>query len=802
LADRPKPSDVELQVLSLLWREGPLTARQVLERLPDGKERAYTTVLTTLQVMEKKKLVTHERNGVAHVYSAIVKQNQVLRPLLRGLIDKVFGGSAATDFTAAGGNTYDNEMFLVGNTGLSHERNASISGGTETTRYFASGLIKHDGGIVRNTFSDKQSLRLNIDQQIASRLNLQLATEAIHTAADRGMTDNENNGTSWYASMSTTPNFFDLRGTCGGQKTLAVRCSDGSTPIYPRNPYASSNPLQTTALFQNREAVWRILMTSRMTLDILNKPQHTLKLLSTAGGDIFTQKNAVYSPPELQFEADDGFLGTSVLSFSQNQSFNVNGNLVYTFKTSSGTTATTQGGIQYETRNLNIDRTMAENLVGGLQNIRNATFYRFIEQDLQIQKDFGFFAQEEFLTLGEKLLLTAGLRGDQSSNNGDPNKIFYYPKGSASYRFPNLKRGLVDELKLRAAVGESGNQPLYGQKYTALSPLNVGGVPAAQIAGSAAATNIVPERELEIEGGLDATLFGGRANFEGTVYKKRITDLLLQRSLAPSFGFTSEFLNGGILSTKGIELSLSGFIIQSRSTQWNPRLSFHTFRSTIDSLPVPKFGGCGFGGGSPRIEQGGSATAIYGTDSTVTVDPVSGAPVAKGACIKIGENRPDYTLQPRNDFNFKALHLSFTLDRQKGGMVTNLTWWSDDQNQNSVDFDTPAADGRPLGIVRPLQFASGNRYSKIYVQDASYLKLREATLSVDVPQSLVRKLWSGSRYVRVSVSGRNLLTLTGYRGVDQESRWVAEQNTSQRLGQELWAYPPSRTFWFSVDVGF
>jgi hypothetical protein len=119
-----------------------------------------------------------------------------------------------------------------------------------------------------------------------------------------------------------------------------------------------------------------------------------------------------------------------------------------------------------------------------------------------------------------------------------------------------------------------------------------------------------------------------------------------------------------------------------------------------------------------------------------------------------------------------------------------------------VDWDTPSADGRPLGIVRPLQFASGGRYSKVYVQDASYLKLREATLSIDVPQSLVRKVWSGSRYVRMSLSGRNLLTVTGYRGVDQESRWVAEQNTSQRLGQELWAYPPSRTFWFSVDVGF
>src|SRR6185436_98347 len=174
-------------------------------------------------------------------------------------------------------------------------------------------------------------------------------------------------------------------------KTTSTRCSDGSVPVYPRNPYASSNPLQTTALFQNRESVWRILMTSRITLDVLAKPQHTFKILGTAGGDIFTQKNAIFSPPELQFEADDGFLGTSVLSFSQSQNFNLNGNAVYVFKSSGGTSATTKAGVQYETRNLNIDRTMAENLVGGLQNIRNATFYRFIEQELQQVKDFGFF---------------------------------------------------------------------------------------------------------------------------------------------------------------------------------------------------------------------------------------------------------------------------------------------------------------------------------------------------------------------------------------------------------------------------
>src|SRR5205807_3975313 len=120
----------------------------------------------------------------------------------------------------------------------------------ETTRYCASTLVKHDGAIIHATYADKQPLRLNIDQTVGNRLTMGLSTEAIHTAADRGLTNHEHNGTSWYASMSTTPTFFDLRGTCSGQKTTNIRCSDGSVPIYPLNPYAASNPLQSTALFQ------------------------------------------------------------------------------------------------------------------------------------------------------------------------------------------------------------------------------------------------------------------------------------------------------------------------------------------------------------------------------------------------------------------------------------------------------------------------------------------------------------------------------------------------------------------------
>jgi BlaI family transcriptional regulator, penicillinase repressor len=90
-----KPSELELQVLSVLWGAGPRTARQVRELLSDGKPRAYTTVLTVMQVMEKKGLLTHTRDGTTHVYKPAVTKRQVLRPLLRGLVERVFGGSTS-----------------------------------------------------------------------------------------------------------------------------------------------------------------------------------------------------------------------------------------------------------------------------------------------------------------------------------------------------------------------------------------------------------------------------------------------------------------------------------------------------------------------------------------------------------------------------------------------------------------------------------------------------------------------------------------------------------------------------------
>jgi BlaI family transcriptional regulator, penicillinase repressor len=90
----PKPSDLELQILALLWRHGPMTVRQVLESLPDQRKRAYTSVLSIIQIMEKKGFLTHTQSGNTHIYSPTLTRAKVLGQHMRRLVTQIFNKSA------------------------------------------------------------------------------------------------------------------------------------------------------------------------------------------------------------------------------------------------------------------------------------------------------------------------------------------------------------------------------------------------------------------------------------------------------------------------------------------------------------------------------------------------------------------------------------------------------------------------------------------------------------------------------------------------------------------------------------
>src|SRR5262249_37089941 len=262
-------------------------------------------------------------------------------------------------------------------------------------------------------------------------------------------------------------------------------------------------------------------------------------------------------------------------------------------------------------------------------------------------------------TMGEKLLLTAGLRADRSSNNADATKFLYYPKGAASYRL-HFGNGALSDLKVRAAFGQSGNQPLYGQKFTGLLSGVISGLNGIIFQGTRGSATLGPERQREIEAGFDATLIGGRAILEFTGYEKHISDLLLQRQLPPYSGFTQEIFNGGVMRTRGVEAALNVIALQKSSVQWSSRVTFAKNRAIITKLPVPEYRPGSQLTGFHIIKEGYSPTDVFGFDSTATTaDPVFAATCTQtstgctGGLVKIGDKEPNFTMGISNDLTIK-----------------------------------------------------------------------------------------------------------------------------------------------------
>jgi TonB-linked SusC/RagA family outer membrane protein len=692
-------------------------------------------------------------------------------------VDARYGANFAANNGYTPGLAFDLEKQLAHRKSLANETSLSLSGGGEGTQYYVSGQVQNTPGIIDNTGFQRQSVRLNLNQQVSPRVHAALTTNVLHTLADRGLTNNDNSGTSYYVVLSGTPSFANLQ-----------RRSDGS---FRNNPVVPSNPLQTAALSTNNENVWRFLSSGTLDYDLVRSERHALRLVGKGGLDFFNQDNSLFFPPDLQFEGSDGEFGTALLKESNNLSLNLDVNAVHTYTPASGKwNATTSVGIQHTRRRLNVLQNEGYNLVGGQENIDAAT-RKVVLRNRDLRKNLGYFLQEEVLADQDRLLLTAGIRADQSSLNADASKLFWYPKAAGSYRF--LKpASFVDEVKLRVAYGESGQEPDYGQKFTRLDATkNVEGLPGIVVLGTIGAPDLHPEREREIEGGFDAYFWNQTASLEFSVYQKNMSDLLVPRQLHESSGYITEFLNGGAMKTKGLEIAAAATPIQRGNFSWLSRVTFSTTKSTITKLDVPAFetGGFGTSIGAFKIEKGASATQIVGNDT-----------LSNGSVVvtKVGEANPKFRMGFVNDVSVGAFTFHTVLDWQNGGSILNLTKLLYDFGQVTKDYDKPIpGDTVTVGRRRIKGFG---KVTKNWIESATFLKLRELTLSYNLPRSVVGGLWRGARYATVSLSARNLFLSAPYDGLDPEVSNFGNQPIARNI--DVAPFPPSRSFWLTVDLGF
>jgi TonB-linked SusC/RagA family outer membrane protein len=665
---------------------------------------------------------------------------------------------------------FDHEQELAGQKKLAVETIASVTGGTDNTRYYASGTLQNEPGIIPNTGFGRESIRLNLDQHFSSKLTMQLNTNVLHTRAKRSITNNDNNGVSLYYVLTGTPSYVDLRQNADG--------------TFPDNPFQASNPLATAAKVDNKEDVWRFLASNRLQWTPVTTGRSSLILSAVGGLDYFIQKNAIFSPPDLQYESLDGLLGTSLLNNSDNLNLNLDGHAVHTLH-GSGFTATTSAGVQYGRRSLDINRITSRNLIAGQSNVSAGTAVTVGENRSKI-KNLGVFAQEELLLMGERLALTAGLRADQASLDADPSHLSWYPKVAGSYRFEGRASSALNELKLRAAFGQTGNEPLYGQRFTPLnSTLNIGGLPGLVTLGTVGSADLRPERNQEIEVGFDGLFLRNRLSIEASGYQKSVKDLLLTRNLPPSSGFAQEIFNGGKLRVRGVEVAAAWIPLQRRDVQWDLRSTFAKNFSRITELPVPTFQTGGFGSslGAFQIEEGKSATQIVGTDTL----PGGGV---TSTDVVLGDANPDFRMSFTSDLSYRKVTIHALVDWQQGGNVVNLTRLLQDAFGNAPDGDA--------GNTRIGAWAGGA--ASTYIEPATFVKVREISVSWALPSALARSVWGGVRTASIALSARNLFWLaTPYHGFDPEVSNFGNQPIARNI--DVTPYPPSRSFFLTINLG-
>jgi TonB-linked SusC/RagA family outer membrane protein len=676
----------------------------------------------------------------------------------------------------AAGKIYDYEKEMYGRTGQILNTSLSVSGGGEKTTFYLSGNRRQEEGIIKRTGYFNNSVRLNIDHKLSDNISLGVTTNYIYSSSDRGLTNNDNNGVTYGVALSSTPNFVDLHPNSLGE--------------YPINPFAASNPLQTRDKMKNNETTNRFVGGANLEVHLQQSEHSHTRFIGRGGVDYFNYKTIALFPRDLQFEAN-AQQGHSIQGNTNNNNANLGGFLVNTFTPVSSLSLSSTVGATLETGYMDNIVTGATNIVSGQSNL-DASANTTTRQFRAKYRDNGLFIQED-LSLIDAITISGGVRFDRSTNNGDYKKYYVFPKGALSVNFAKMDWWKVDgiqNLKLRAAYGQSGNVPPYGSKFTGMLGNNIGGLPGVLVDNLQGNPDIKPERQSEFETGLDISVLDGKVSLEATYYNKRIQDVLLRHSLPASSGYSAEWKNSGDLRNQGVELGLNLIPVNKKNIKWNASINWWFNRSKVTKLLIPPYSIGAFGNslGTFYLEEGQPATQIKGT---------------VGSNLElIGNSEPKFQMSLFNELTvYKNWSLRFLIHWKKGGDNINLTQLLTDAGATSFDYDK-LIDGQKAG---PYRLGAGD--ASIYVQDAGYVRIREIGLYYTVPLRNTKTI-SG---IRLGVSANNFFTWTNYVGYDPEvsnfgsnTITTAQSRGSNGLstGVDVMPYPAAKRASFHIGIDF
>jgi hypothetical protein len=667
-------------------------------------------------------------------------------------------------------------------------------------RYFVSAGFERNEGIEPNNQTERFNGRANV--QFEARENVEVS-----------------------ASLGYVTSTIDLPLEAGGGGTLwSTYFSTPARLDTPRNGFWSGTPEAYYHAYQD----WQDLDRFTGSVQVTHRPTSWLSHRLTAGTDITRQEDAELveriEDPAFQFFFTAGEIRGYLESWQRNINHRT---LDYsaTARVHATPTITSNSsiGLQYYRRYSEFNYVYGEDFPArGLRAIDATSGSRTSSHDYVENTTVGVFAQQIF-GWQDRLFVTGAVRADDNSAFGQNFDLVYYPKVSMAWVLseePFFNVPQVSALKLRAAYGESGQQPQSFAALRTFQPIPGPGDVSAVSPSSLGNPDLGPERGRELELGFDAGLFNERFGLEFTYYNQRTTDAILDRDVAPSTGFggteavNRQFINAGEISNKGVELLARATPVRTASLAWDLSLSVATNDNEIVDLGLEDVSFVS-GGSFVQHREGYPVGAWFEkrvvdaqfdangrlvTGSEICDDGDGGTiACASAPLVYLGRPMPKTESSLSSTLTlFDNLRLYALVDRKTGFQkldgnlrVRCVLFLRCYENF----FPAQAlAEGEDPGWIAQTQ--RGGAFINDLVRDASFTKLREVSASYTLPQSLAARF--GASAASITVAGRNLHTWSDYtkgrnRGVEPEGSFLSgtrgtgsatwEQNVTPQLTQ-------------------
>ena len=712
-----------------------------------------------------------------------------------------------------------------------------LEGGGENGTYRVSYTRFDQTGILPNSSIQKNSFSFSGTQDFSKKLTATTSINFVRQDAkgrySNGYSDNiMSSFRQWYQTnvdMLDLKSAFDRTG-----ENITRNWADPSDlkPIYWDNPYwQRANNFQTdwrNRIFGNVALNYKITdnidILGRVTLDTYTELQEE----RVAVGSINNNGTAKYDRFDRNFREMnyDLFLNYNK-EFSETFSLKglIGGNIRHA--QTGSIFAGTQGGI----------------VVPGLYSLSNTVspISAPSESYSQIYQE-GIFASAS-LGYRNELFLDITARRDVSSTLPVANNTYFYPSISGSYIFSNKLSESWTALsfgKLRLNYAEVGNTaPALSLLNTYVKPTNVNGDTRDAFGGqtlfSTSATlnnpDLKPERTKSIEAGIEMKFAKNRLGFDASVYRTLSIDQILPVSISKSTGYDRKFVNAGTIENKGIELSLFAIPVQFKDLSWRIGVNYTMNRNKVielfdgvDNLQIGSFQG----GVTLNASIGQPYGVLKGADFVYKdgqkVVLASGYYAQSDATSVIGNVTPDWKMGITNTVNYKGLSLSFLIDIQKGGSVFSLDryyglatgLYADTTPLNDKGSPVRSSNAEGGGYIVPGVLADGTPNTKrvsgenfglfgyrrnpasMFIYDASYVKLREVTITYKLPVGL----FGGNQFIKgatFSVVGRNLWIISKNLPYADPEDGITSGNIS---GFQSGVYPSIREIGGSLKFSF